>query len=652
MAGPTVELRLPRVVLILYAAMAIGLSLVLLLLARDRGVSEIALRLAAYAAIGLFSFYRPQAAPLGAGFLALLLGFVKTYHGGLNIDLGLGLIAIAVARHAFARARQGEEDRRIDLGGACLLAIAVWSAISLAFSVGRIQAFVPAPGFDHHIYKFNSSGFSSEQATLQAIWGATMSFVWFGLYEWARSFRAERRTLGIAVFVVMAANAAVIVIQQHVYPRFLHPIGFPLVGRAGGLTSFCYALADAVLSLFLLLPVWGVAAGPLLAMTGASVLMLTYAAFASGSRTALCAMLLAALLWIGRRAFTRDAARRIARSVWLTGLALLLVVAAAAYRATPPNPASPIGRLKDGIARQGLAGHLFATRLNSYPLIARVMAEYPLSGVGAGLYMAEVRKLHALLMPELPILDPYLLSSYAPNQFLNVGVELGIPAMLALVLAFLSALLIALRERRYDLAVSVLAIAAALQFGPELYNSEGVVFFWLVVGLAAQRAARPEEARRTRVTTLVLIAVALVGIGGQLMALRSLSVESQWKRLRWHMSVGLYPSQPAGRWTAPQASFVVKTEEPQWVVRWHVGDRSAPDYRADVRFYVDGTLVERALASPGVVRESHLPLPAVKGLKRISVRVTPPFVKGHPPDEQTFGIFIHSAGALGDAGNP
>jgi hypothetical protein len=647
-------LRLPRVLSVLYGGAAIILAAVPLYLARERGGPELALRIAAYAAVAAIGMSRPRIAPLAAGFLAALLGFLKTYRGGQNIDLGLGLIALGVGLYCLRGRGDPEQDAALDLGAIALLVIAVWSAVSLLFSIGRIYAFVPAPGFDYHIYKFNPSGFSSEQAVVQAVWGATMSFIWFGLYVWARALGPERRTLGIAVFATMLAQTITIFVQQHVNPRFLHPIGFPQLGRVGGLTSFCYALADAVLSLFLLLPLWASVGGIFLGLTTATVVMLLYGMFASGSRTAFMAIGLATLLWTGRRALAGTAATRVRRAFWAVALTTCVVLAAVVYQKTAADPAgNPVARMKDGIARQGLGGHLFATRLSTYPFIFRVMRQYPLSGVGAGLYMAEVRKLHALLAPDLPVLDPYLLGSYAPNEFLNVGVELGVVAMLALLVVFLHALRIALREGRYDLAIGVVAMGAALQFGPELYNSEGLVFFWLLVGVAAAPAAAvslpSERARNASVGVAVLAGAFVVSVGGHLLTMRSLSIAQQWKGLRWHQSLGLYPMQPAGRWTAPQASFTVESSKPDMVVRWHAGDVSAPDYRAEVCFYVDGVLVERALASSGVVRESRLRLPLVTGAKRISIRVTPPFIQGQGADAQSFGVFIH---ATGDASSP
>jgi len=56
--------------------------------------------------------------------------------------------------------------------------------------------------------------------------------------------------------------------------------------------------------------------------------------------------------------------------------------------------------------------------------------------------------------------------------------------------------------------------------------------------------------------------------------------------------------------------------------------------------------VERSTVGSGPVRESTLPLPPVAGLKRISVRVEPPFLPGEAlgrDDPRRLGIFIHDS---------
>ena len=356
--------------------------------------------------------------------------------------------------------------------------------------------------------------------------------------------------------------------------------------------------------------------------------------------------------------------------------ALLVALTLLAYRLTPATQESPLGRLKDGIERQGVVGHLVSQRLATYPLLFRVLREHPLSGVGAGLYLAEATKQRALLEPGLQLQESFLLASFAPNQFLNTGVELGLPAMIVLVLVFAWAAAAPWRApapgagepalTASDLTVSLVALAAALQLGPAFHNSEALVFLWLIVGLAARgrgpesgapgEVEQPAAAASPSIATAVVAAALVLGVAGHLWSAPALAVEHQWRQLRWRIGIGMLEQQPDGRWSRPEATLSVDTAAPALAVRWHAGDAAAPDYRAQVSFYVDGELVERSPARSGVVRESVLPLPLVAGYKRISVRVDPPFVPasagGH--DERRLGVFIHSVSPLknGAARNP
>jgi O-antigen ligase/polysaccharide polymerase Wzy-like membrane protein len=655
--GTALEFRLRRSVLQIYGVLALVLSAALLLSSRERGPREFSSWLAVYVALGVVSIRWPKVAPLAGGLSAFLLGWVRTYCGGINLDLGLGLIALSVGVWVLRRASRGHVSPSLDLAGLSLLSIAGWSSISLVFAVFRIRSFRPAPGFDYEVYQLNAFGFSSDEALLRATLSATAMFLAFGLFLYARSGDLpEGKALNVAVFLALLVNGAALVVQRNLDPGFLHPAGSVPFERQNGVTSFCYALGDAVLAIYLLLPAWGVARGRLGVLTAGSVVLLAYALLASGSRTALFTVIAATMLWACLRAVRQSRARRHAAAyVSLATMALLLCVAMAAYRATPPDGATPFGRLKAGIeAHGGLLGHLFVTRLHAYPLAFRVIAEYPLSGVGAGLYLEEFSKQRALLAPELKVLESYLMTSYAPNQFLNTGVELGLPALIALVVAFVSAAAAALRgpgEGSGELVVSLLGLAGALQFGPTFYNSEALVFCWMIVGLAARAGsvsgsepALPSRVVGSRASAALVAGVIVVGIAGQMLSLPSLAVDHQWKRLRWRLGIGMLPREADGRWTRPQATFSVDTPATAVIVRWHAGDAAVPDYRGEVSFFVDGALVERSIAVSGRGRESILPLPAVAGFKRISVRVNPPFVPAEyeGEDRRRLGIFLHS----------
>jgi len=648
------QCELPSTILVTYSVLALALSGGLLSLSLLRGGREFAFWLTAHLLVAAVAMLRPNASLLVAGTLASLLGFVRTYCHGFNLDLGLSLIALAGALYVWSRGR-AERRVAIDLPGLALLSIAVWSLLSLAFSLDRIWAFRPAPGFGYHVYRFNLLGLSSDEAMVRTTIGAAAAFVWFGIYEYARSAEVKRGWLTLTVFVVLLVDAAVLLVQRHVAPGFLHPAGLPLIPRLNGVTSFCYALGDLVLALFLLLPIWGATRGLRGALTAASLVLLGHAVVASGSRAAFLTALLASVLWGSLEAARRFMARRRRAAIlFLVGVASLVGGTAVAYRVTPADQATPLGRLKETVAREGVLGHLWASRLWSYPLAFRVLSEYPVAGVGAGLYPAEMDRQRALLAPDLRILEPYLLTSNVPNQFLNTGVELGLPAMAALALVFISAGWAAWPRPggggSAAMIVSLLALAGVLQAGPAFLNSEAVVFYWLVVGLAVKsRGPSPDGEAGCRIgpriTGTVLAGVLALGLLGQMLARPGMAVEGQWRRLRWPLNIGMRPPEPGGQWTSSDATFVVSTNAPTVTVRWHAGDEAAKGYRAVVSFYVDGILAEESVAGSGRIRESRLPLPPVAGLKRISVRVRPPFVPAQVlggADQRGLGVFLHA----------
>jgi hypothetical protein len=637
-----------------YGVVALGLAATLVSQAARRGPAELAGWVTAAAAMVAVALARPAMAPWAAGFAAFLLGFARTWKHGPNLDLGLALVLIAVGALALRRARESERPAT-DLAGLLLLAVAATSLVSLAAVVARVRGFAPAPGFAYHEFRYNLLGLSSEEALLRAVIGAASVFAWFGLYDWARRFSPRPGALRLAILAALALNSAALLVQRQAAPGFLHPAGLPLIDRLNGVTSFCYALGDAALALFLLLPAWGARRGAPLAATALAVALLLHGVFASGSRTALFVILAVTVAWAAAVASRLWRGGRRAPALALASAAALLVAGAAVkYHVTPADQATPFGRLKEGIERQGALGHLFATRLSSYPLALRVVAAYPLAGVGAGLYAAEVDKQHALLAPDTVIPDEYLLSSYAANQLLNTAVELGAPAALALLAALGLSFARAAGAGTPAGALRAIAVAglfAAFQLGPSLYNSEALVFAWLVVGLAAaaagDRAPEPVPTSRTgRAAAMALGGAVALAVAGQALAWRALSIDGQWQRLRWRMNLGLQPEQPDGRWTAPEATLSIDVDAPAVLVRWHVGDPQAPDYRAEVTYYVDGREVERTRARSGVVRESRLPLPPARGWKRLSVRVSPPFEPARPGDDRQLGVFLHEVTPL------
>jgi O-antigen ligase len=656
MFTPTLPYPIRRAVILAYIGTSLALSIALFIFSAQRSSLHLVIWTAACLIMVAVTVFLPRQSILIAGAGAFLLGFARTVRGDAGMDLGVVLIAIAVAGHLW-RSMRGKRSLDTDFAGLLLLALALVSLISLGFFIYKVLSFTPAPGFSYQSYAFNPQGLPAKTLFPRVVDCALIVFTWFGLYQYARSAPLNGRLAGNILAAVLVINVAVLGAQQFLDPHLLQPAGAAIDGRLNGLTSYCYALGAGLIGIILLFPLWRRTgrAGVIFNLLMAALIMVSVTA--SGSRNALLALLVASLGWMvveGARAWRTDDRRR---ALVLAALLLIVLVAIGSlYALTPPGPASPIARLKLGIETDGLFGHIQRTRLFSYPLHFAVMGAYPLAGTGIGAYYAEVVKQYHLLTPDLAVTDAYLMGSYAPNMFLNIGVELGVPAMAALCLVFLLAGYASFRARARATApmalVALLTLILAMQFGPELYNAEALVFFWLMIGFAARGGvteavaageAVPVRTRQARLTAAILWGGAALAIFGHLLAAPALSVENQWQRLRWHLDVGFYPAEAGGRWSEPEAMFVTDSQASEITLQWHAGDPAAPEYETPVSFYVEGRLVETSLAAAGQQRISVLPLPTDPGFKRISVKVGHAFVPDaelHNGDRRELGIFL------------
>lgn len=645
-----------RAFIYLYGGVCIFLAAVLIFLTANRGLTELLFLGAGALATVAVAWLLPRHALLLAAGGAFLLGFVRTFRGESGMDAGVVFIAIALAIHLW-RQVWGGKNPRLDLMGLLLFLLAGIAMVSLVFFVTKVVSFTTVPGFAYHPYAFNPRGMSSNSLFPRVFDCALIVFSWFGLYQYARTAVIEARTMRWVVTLILIVNGAVLLWQQHIDSSFLLPAGAAIDGRFSGLTSYCYALGAGLIGLILLFPAWkktGKWALPVNIVLG---VLLLYSVSASGSRNALLALLVVAIGWSAIECVrSLFAGRRRRAALVFLSLVLMVFGIGMLYVVTPEGLDSPIARLKMGIEADGIVGHIVRTRLFSYPLHFAVIGAYPLAGTGVGAYYAEVIKQYRLLTPDLAVTDEYLLGSYAPNMFLNVGVELGLPGFILFLAVFLLAFIAALRQWRlpHGLAalIALLALVMTMQFGPELYNAEALVLLWLVVGMAVRggdlSAAPAFEGqssgrRGTELTSLVIVVVMVLAIAGQFMTVGSLSVEQQWRQLRWHLDVGFYPDEPAGRWSRPEATFVTDSTDKQIVLHWHAGDPSVPEYIATVSFFVEGQLVETSRAASGQGRTSTLPLPETPGFKRISVKVSIPFVPDEAlgnGDRRKLGIFV------------
>ncbi len=292
----------------------------------------------------------------------------------------------------------------------------------------------------------------------------------------------------------------------------------------------------------------------------------------AGSRTALAVVILIAAIG-GVMALRATGHRRSTKLALLAGLAALAVAGWHWY---------PEGRNLGG-------SDAFSFRIATAEAAVDLIAAHPLAGVGLG-------RFHALSG----------VSENAHNNLLQIGAELGMPALVLFVILVAAALRQAWQSDGAGSRGLVLGLAAFLLTslaGHPLLVQGAAYPFWMALGLAASSGTPGDRGsltlRRAAIAGLLIIAVTLpVRIAA---AIRSANVE--------HASVGFSSWQrtPDGvryRWAGGRASFFVpaSARAVRFVLR---RGTLAPD-PVEVRIFLDGVeanrVVLRADDEPRTVR--------------------------------------------------
>lgn len=124
---------------------------------------------------------------------------------------------------------------------------------------------------------------------------------------------------------------------------------------------------------------------------------------------------------------------------------------------------------------------------------AAMIGDRPLSGIGAGNYLMQLR--HEKRNETRPLLDLPL------NQYLLAAAELGLVGLLVFIV-FLARAFSAGGSR--GLKVMLAAVMAAFLFGTPLWLPEGAVFFWLLLAASAKAGPKPPAVKSRLAAGLVL----------------------------------------------------------------------------------------------------------------------------------------------------
>lgn len=646
--------------LYLYAALSLLLALFILSSSIARDISNLLLYGLVYLLISLLCLIQKKYCIIYSATIAILISFSKTSYPGYNIDISIGIVALCISLYMFRHIATITIDV-IDTPSILLYIFSILSLISMSFSIIRIISFAPVSHFGYYNYAFNTLGLPSDDLILHVLFSAANVFTWFGIYFCLKEFDFDdNKKLNVLLLVVFALNAAVLMIQNYFLPEFLFPSGFT-VSRFNGLTSFCYALGAVSETAFVLAPLWWMRRGAGLFRSVCLAAFIVLAMWWSGSRNALFVVVAAAVLWFAYYLYYLLKNKKYRNMVVVL---LLFVISAimvlSIYIITPYNSDNAVGRLKLVLERRGLVNFFLETRFSVYPLLFNMILAHPVSGVGVGTFYAEISKFNLLNMPDYSYSTEYLLSSNPPNLYLSIFVEMGVFAFLAFIVVIIYILTIkksgtASTLKLPFLWIGLVVVSIAHLTGPDIYNSEATVLFWMIAAAIMHYKRKPqgEEANlegnramrlRGPVVLFAAIITLLLFVYANIITLGELNPNKQWSELRWHLDIGFYPPEPGGRWSMPEATFTISAEARFLVIDWHAGSPAAADYKPTVTFYIDGKAADAIKAEPGKHIESVLQLPEGQGPHMISVYVDGAFVPSRfldVQDDRRLGIFIH-----------
>lgn len=648
---------IPRSLITGYASLSLLFSIVIGAQAFSKGWVFSALVLLFYCATVVISSWKSREALPYIAALALLSGWMETTFPGYNLDISAGILCLGVAVALLSI----KHDRQVRLHPAAvaLLLISLLVLISLIFVYFRIISFAPAPGFSYQNYAVNLFGLSSDNVILNVLMKAANLYSWFGLLFLALNYPfSHNKSFTYIVLFVLAANTVVVLAQLTWLPDFLVPPGQVAGNRHNGLTSFSYALGAAMEILFLLAPLWFRRKRELLALSVATVLMILFGTYFSGSRTALLVIAISSTGWLLILMYRKLPWLRVARISLIIGtIAALFVVSYLAIDSLPADPGTATGRLARYARQEGFLESAYHGRAEQYPLIFSVISRYPAIGLGVGSFHYQIANYQELYRPGLVPLNSYVMQSNAPNTYLGIAAELGLPALLLFIFAIIRIALERSHEsgtyslRSYFLLTGLLVYSFGLIVGPQLYNSEAAPWFWILCGgIVWSRKndsnSSPQEAdsHRWRITASALVSVSVVYIILNLIAQGGFDPNRQWAQLRWHLNIGFFPTEETGQWSGPQAAMLL--EKGRFArIRWHAGAKGVK-YKADVKFYLEGKVVLNRPAGGGKIDTTLLVMPGVPEDKRLfAISVEPPFIPadfGFGDDHRRLGIFLHS----------
>jgi hypothetical protein len=460
--------------------------------------------------------------------------------------------------------------------------------------------------------------------TLHVALTQLLGLIWFDWIADRIASQPDRMPRAVHALWIGAALASLVAIWQgaHDY-AFLSTPAWASLRRATGtlLDGNAYGVTAAI-------------AGPIAFLVirrravGAAVLLVTFAGmWLSGSRTALlCATGGVLGLGIGTWAMRARAPR------WLLGGSALAAIAIVVVVTVSGRAAGPLGRLMERPAEStGMLDSLL--NRGGYGTIAvRMIARYPLTGVGLGAY-------HVIAPDYWRVMrDKQLPFDNAQNWWRHVAAEFGLLGAAAVVLwsGIIAWVVVTGRARpdRRAAAWTVRGLLAGLGacslLGIPTQTPVVLLSFFLLVAWLAVLVERPDlpiVASRPHAAWIAVAVLAAACAAGDLVLARGpLSVTARAVAAHREFSIGAYPTEGAlgeqYRWTSRNARFMWPARTRWMVLRlW----ASHPDLaRNPVRITVSGkcgVLLDRTVADSSPV-ELGIEVPPGQEMVQVDVHVS------------------------------
>lgn len=443
--------------------------------------------------------------------------------------------------------------------GFWFLVIGITALISAVFAVWRYATFEPVEGAGYLNQSVNIWGVSSDAVILNALIQAMIYLAWGGIFLASLQISRQRiffKDFRRVLLPVAAANALVAALQLFFLPTVFTSEKWSGVGQATGLMIDSNAFGMTCAVILAASPIWLPRKWRSCFSSILTLLLLAFCVPAAGSRSAFLLVAVFAVLTIIFSVIHFLARKNFSDAVKIVALAALVLIAIVvswqAVAHTLGISELPLVKRLEATIAYVFSGseinQILAGRFAMWGNATWLALSHPLSGVGPGTFFCEIGNFSALNGAPLKTVDNAL------NLYLHVFAELGVVALIALVIAW--SLIVkgqfdaarrtqgprALRE--FLKSSLILALLAVFFFGPHLDLPEPMVITMLFLGLTARRSDDGKAPRRPPTFTwrsvTAWIAIFVVIACASAWTSYEIHPSKRWPKLRWHIDAGFY----------------------------------------------------------------------------------------------------------------